>query len=124
MGTLLKATCECGFESDFIHLGFGMLGQGSYCYAPAVCLHCNLFLEKDYYKEYSKCPICRKKVIFYNDASVQKEKSKKVGDEENIYDFSWVTSDDEKYFYLPDTDYYCPDCHKLTMKFSFAGCWD
>lgn len=48
MGTLLKATCECGFESDYIHLGFGMFGHGSYC----------------------------------------------------------------------------PACGKMTMKFSFAGCWD
>lgn len=124
MGTLLKATCECGFESDYINFDFGMLGFGSYCNAPAVCLHCNLFLEKDYYKKYSKCPTCRKKVVFYNDPSVQKESSKIVRTEEHIYDFSWGTPGEEKYFYLPATEYYCPACHKLTMKFTFAGCWD
>jgi len=124
MGTLLKATCECGFESDYIYLGYGMLGFGSYCNAPAVCLNCNLFLEKDYYKKYSKCPTCRKKVVFYNDPSVQKEKSKKAGNEEKSYDFNWGTPNEEKYFYLPDTYFYCPACHKMTMKFSFAGCWD
>jgi DNA-directed RNA polymerase subunit RPC12/RpoP len=124
MVTLLKATFECGFESDHIHLGFGMFGHGSYCNAPAVCLNCNMFLEKDYYKKYSKCPKCRKKVVFYNDESVQKEKSKKTDNEKNDDDFSWGMPDEEKYFKLPDTNYYCPACGKMTMKFSFAGCWD
>lgn len=122
MGTLLKATCECGFESDYIHLGHGMLGEGKFCYAPAVCLNCNLFLEKDYYKKYSKCPDCRKKVVFYNDSSVQKKKDDNDKNNDNI--FSWGIPDEEKYFELPDTYYYCPACGKITMRFTFAGNWD
>ena len=124
MGTLLKASCECGFEVDSIFLGFGMLGESKFCYAPAVCLDCNKFLEKDYYKNYSKCPVCRKKVIFYNNPIVQKNKSKQDDNVEDIGALSWGMPGDEKYFELPDTDYYCPACGRMTMKFTFVGEWD
>jgi len=86
MGTLLKASCECGFEVDTIFLGCGMFGGGNLCYAPAVCLNCNKLFEKDYYKKYSKCPVCKKKVVFYNDSAVQENTSRRDNyEKDNIF---------------------------------------
>ena len=62
MGDIIKAICECGFESEDIFAGHG----GGFpffqkiCMVPAICLDCRKLLVKDYLKKHAKCPDCGK----------------------------------------------------------------
>ena len=102
MGSILAAKCSCGFEYDWINAGGGMLNFHEVCYAPALCKECNIFVVKNYLQMFCKCPQCKKKVLFYNDPSLQKEPLKVV-DETEEYDsiFYWNISDEDKPFILP-----------------------
>jgi len=72
-------------------------------------------------KKQEKCPDCGKEVTFYNDPSLQAQmnKSKKP---EDI--FSWHLSDGREDFQLPNTQYLCPKCGKITLNFILIGNWD
>ena len=55
MGNILIACCECGFQSDEINFGCGMMHDEYTTYAPCICPNCNELLLKDYeYKNPSK----------------------------------------------------------------------
>jgi len=120
MGSMINAICDCGFQSGTIMVGGGMLNFDTVCYAPAICLRFNIFLVKNYLKKYSKCPKCRKKVVFYNNPIVQ-EKLKR---NENRYNdiFSWRLEKSE--FQLLDLNYLCPECGKMSLRFVREGHWD
>lgn len=122
MGSIIKAICECGFESGDIFAGGGFLNFQTICSAPAICLNCNRFLIKNYMKKYSKCPVCWKKVTFYNDPSVQIQINESYKKSDNV--FSWHVNDEKGEFRLPNTRYLCPKCGKMTLKFEKVGNWD
>ena len=121
MGSILKAECQCGFESEEILAGGGMDFHRS-CRAPALCPVCKIFLVKNYMKKFSKCPTCRRKIVFYDDPIIQADS--KTED----YVFEWNLPFDngtgKDVFKLPDTQYLCPKCGKMNMKFIDYGCWD
>ena len=73
-------------------------------------------------KKYSKCPKCRKKVTFYNDPQVQKKTSESYKKYNEI--FCWYIDEVKGTFGLPDTQYFCPNCKKMTLKFFELGNWD
>ena len=123
MGSILKAHCACGFESGEFLAGGGMLNFHEICYAPAVCLRCNIFLIKNYMKKYSKCPDCNKKVTFYNDPSVQMAPIPNSHDEEDEI-FSWNLGHEKGHFSLPNTTFFCPTCKNFTLEFRDIGFWD
>jgi hypothetical protein len=123
MGGILEAHCACGFESGHLLVGGGMLTFHEICHAPAVCLRCNIFLMKNYMKKYSKCPECNKKVVFYNDPSVQMEFVSSSHDEEDQI-FSWYLDEERGHFDLPKTTFFCPNCKNVTLKFRDIGNWD
>ncbi len=115
MGSIIKASCECGFESEDLFIGVGFLDVNHDRYlAPAVCLNCHKIFVKSYKKKYSRCSSCRKKVVFYNAPNLQAESNSS----------SQSNSKKEDEFSLPDTTYLCPKCGKMTMKFYDAGNWD
>ncbi len=119
MGSIIKAFCECGFESDDLYTGFGFRDVKMDRYlAPAICLDCNKILVKNYKKKYSKCPSCRKKVIFYNDSRLQAESA----NSSQVHELSLF--DDDKEFNLQKNTYLCPKCKKKTMRFLDVDCWD
>lgn len=122
MGGIIKAHCKCGFESEDIYAGGGRSNFLEVCNAPAICLNCNIFLIKNYMKEQSNCPKCRKKVVFYNDPQVQEQASESYESYNDI--FSWNVSDEKGEFRLPDTKYLCPKCKEMTMEFLDIGNWD
>jgi Zn finger protein HypA/HybF involved in hydrogenase expression len=121
MGDMLQALCECGFKSKIILAGGGIVNFTHYCGAPAVCLHCQEFLIKNYKKKYSKCPSCGKKVTFYNDSSLQIPVSESY---KNHKIFEWHINNEKVDFQLQDTQYFCPKCRKMTLTFECVGNWD
>ncbi|MBN1573614.1 MAG: hypothetical protein JW984_10505 [Deltaproteobacteria bacterium] len=120
MGTVFQAKCECGFESEEIFAGGGMLNFTEYCGAPAICLKCRKLFVKNYLKDNPKCSYCKRPVIFYDDPSVHAPIDS--SEEDNVI-FDWRLEDDN-FFELPDTMYLCPKCGKMTMEFISIGCWD
>jgi ribosomal protein S27AE len=121
MGDMLQAMCECGFKSEPILAGGGMVNFTHYCGAPAVCLHCQDFLIKNYKKKYSKCPSCGKKVTFYNDPSLQLPVTESY---KHHQIFEWHINNEKADFRLQDTQYFCPKCGKMTLTFECIGNWD
>ncbi len=119
MGTIIKAICKCGFESENIFAGGGFVSFRTTCIAPAVCVHCAKFLVLNYIEKDPECPECGKKVTFYDDPSVQKQRKDPGG--KDI--FSWNTNS-KGVFRLPDTSYLCPKCGKMGLKFTLVGLWD
>jgi len=121
MGSIIKAICKCGFESEDIFAGGGFRNFQTTCTAPAICLNCQRFLIKNYMKKHGKCPDCGKEVTFYNDPSVQTQ----MNESEKPRDiFSWHISDERGDFQLPNTRYLCPKCGKMTLIFILIGNWD
>ena len=48
MGGIIKAICECGFETDFA-AGSSASNYKTVCNAPALCLKCRQFTVKNYF---------------------------------------------------------------------------
>ena len=122
MGDVIRAMCKCGFKSEDIYAGGGMEDFQTNCTTPALCTHCSRFLIKNYLKKYSKCPVCRKKVVFYNDPSLQSRRGRTSEGNGDV--FSWDTRGEKGLFRLPDNHYLCPRCGKMTLRFICIGLWD
>ena len=59
MGTILIASCPCGFKPKPIYAGGGMMERFRYiCQAPAACLKCKRLLVLNYWDDDVKCPKC------------------------------------------------------------------
>lgn len=121
MGSILKAICKCGFESEEIFAGGGFQNFRTTCNAPAICLKCGKLLVGNYLEEHEKCPDCGENITFYDDPKLQTQKnsSKKLT---NI--FYWHLGDEKGDFELPNTRYLCPKCGKMTLVFILIGNWD
>jgi DNA-directed RNA polymerase subunit RPC12/RpoP len=138
MGAVIQARCPCGFQSGQILAGGGFKNYKELCAAPALCLKCMQLVIKNYYEKDSKCPECGEKVTFYNDPKLQapKDAIKGVSQRppspfEEIMSwyrkrdvFAWVREEDKLTFRLPNIQYLCPKCQKVTMEFLYVGDWD
>jgi len=71
-------------------------------------------------EKHAKCPDCGKEVTFYDDPSLQiKTEEPKKADI-----FLWHMHDEGRDFRLPNTQYLCPKCGKMTLVFVEVGNWD
>ncbi len=121
MGSILRGLCKCGFDTGDIYVGAGFVNFMETCNAPAICLHCNEFLVRNYMAgDAARCPGCEAKVTFYDDPSVQDASGKKRYD----YLFVWRIADKDEFFKLPDTNFLCPKCKKMALIFEEIGNWD
>ena len=71
MGTIIKAICKCGFESDDIFAGGSMFNFKTNCSAPAICPNCSKFQKGNYLNKESNCFVCKTKLTFYNNPILQ-----------------------------------------------------
>lgn len=137
MGTIIEARCACGFESGRIYAGGGFQNFKEVCAAPALCMSCMQLVVKNCYDKDSKCPACGKRVTFYNDPKLQAPNDEikhlkqsrlpleRIIAQELVRDvFDWGRLEDEFRFRLPNIQYLCPKCGKMTMKFLNVGDWD
>jgi ribosomal protein L37AE/L43A len=121
-GSILKASCPCGFHSGNIYAGGGMGNFQTVCNAPAYCPACKALRVVNYLDAACTCAECGGKVVFYNDLSLQEKPPAAQGGLKKTI-FSWNT-DKKGVFVLPDTHYLCPACGKLTLTFEHIGLWD
>jgi hypothetical protein len=114
MGTTLQAYCSCGYESDILSVGGGMMDMGQVCYAPALSRRRKEVVARDYLKDPQPKSWARD-IIWYKDSKLRGDK--KYSDEPVVY---W-----SDLFDMPDINYFCPACEKMTMRFKFGGIrWD
>ena len=106
MGDIVIGICSCGFKSDDIYIGCGMLVYHSetVCY----CNSCEKILTEPTYNIPKICPTCDKDIIPYVSVSDDNDIEFKGGD---------GTNNEGK-------NYYCPKCKKESLKFHWGGIWD
>jgi DNA-directed RNA polymerase subunit M/transcription elongation factor TFIIS len=124
MGSIIKAVCGCGFESENIFAGGGFMNFMTNLTAPALCQKCQSFLVSNYLDKGSKCSKCGGTLLFYNDPSLQIVNANDASSEHEQDVFSWRHPDKGREFRLIDTLYLCPKCKEMKMKFIGVGCWD
>lgn len=121
MGSILQSKCKCGFESDELFLGSGLVFSEDR-ELPFFCDNCEMVFTRNIigdgdFKKYNRCPTCRKKVQYYG--SISRDDFGCDGD----YVFDWGLGSDKRY-YLKSDNHHCPKCKIEKMKFHLVGHWD
>jgi DNA-directed RNA polymerase subunit M/transcription elongation factor TFIIS len=122
LGSIIRAVCDCGFESQDIFAGGGFVNFMTDLAAPALCQHCHSLIVANYLENRGNCQKCGNIIVFYNDPSLRVSNNKGTNNER--YVFYWRLPDEQGEFALVDTLYFCPKCNKMMMKFIDVGCWD
>ena len=123
MGSMLISQCKCGFESDCLSVGGGMmLYLHEKCWIPCFCDECELvmsinILTKEGKKGYYRCTKCKKRVKYYG------EIGEYTFEYQDGYIFDWGINIEKRYF-LQNKLYYCPKCKKENLQFHSIGNWD
>jgi len=91
-----------------------------YCGALALCESCGTMQVSNYLDPEPCCPECNGPVRFYNDPGLQAPGKRSADTDRSV--FSWNLS--EASFYLPQTDYLCPQCRRMNLHFDRVGNWD
>ena len=122
MGSMLISQCKCGYESDCLSVGGGMMDFNEKCWTPCYCDECELvmsinILTKEGKKGYYRCTKCKKRVKYYGE----------IGEDTFEYQdgfiFDWRINF-EKSYSLKNKLYYCPKCKKENLQFHSIGNWD
>jgi phage FluMu protein Com len=122
MGGMVIAKCSCGYSSEELYLGGGMINFDSNCSIPFYCDNCDVVYAANILSEYGlknehKCPKCNRVAYYYGEI-----KDNHIDfSEKSVFD--WLVNDNSTYF-LSDSIYHCPKCKKENMKFLSLGCWD
>ena len=103
MGDIVIGLCSCGFQSDDLYLGVGMMGgvDKTICY----CTNCKKVQTEPSYNYPKICSDCEKDLISY------------VSDEDELELKNQFIKDDVK-------GYYCPSCNQESLVFLKCGLWD
>ena len=117
MGSALNAKCPCGFSSEDLAVGGGMMNFQTYCGAPALCEACADMLVVNYLDDQPACPMCKGAIMFYNAPRLRRKLRR--GSPGTPLIFSWTL--EKGSFKLPDTEYRCPRCGKVKMRFFDLG---
>ena len=136
MGSMLQSQCKCGFESDELTVGGGMMFIEEECDIPYYCDKCEIVKTINIFKKLNdsfelklnnpielksrkdlKCKKCRRKVQYYGEIG---ENNLEFQEE---YIFDWMINDEKRYF-LQNKPYYCPKCKKENLQFHSVGNWD
>ncbi|MBN2106058.1 MAG: hypothetical protein JW832_01425 [Deltaproteobacteria bacterium] len=107
MGSIIKALCSCGFETEFFG-GSLRSDQQSVCMAPALCAGCGNLQTVNYLEKDCHCPVCRATVVFYNDPALQAEQVSSGPQPED--------------FVLPRSACLCPSCGCFSLHFEPLSC--
>ena len=123
MGSMLISQCKCGYESDCLSVGGGMmLYLHEKCWIPCFCDECELvmtinILTKEGKKGYYRCTKCKKRVKYYG------EVGEDTFEYQDDYIFDWGINIEKRYF-LKNKLYYCPKCKEENLQFHSIGNWD
>lgn len=118
MGTMVAASCKCGFRQDIV-VGGGMDDYTTTCWFPCLCENCNHIVQVNMHEEQILCPECGKTgPIPYSDPRL-------IGIPGTRREASWyldLTS--ERELVLTNGYYLCPSCRQFELQFMSSGCFD
>jgi len=118
MGSVFCANCTCGYESEDLFLGGGMMNFHEVCNAPALCESCEEIILLNYLAPAPyRCSKCKREALFYDTPSLKGELLAKLPV------FAWQVLGD-KTFTLSDAYYACPKCKQKNLRFYDVGSWD
>ena len=115
MGSMLAASCPCGYESS-LSAGGGMLDFHTVCLVPAICPTCKEVVVVNAMKADTACPECGGKTTMIGGFSPPNAKPDRVV-------FNWSV-DPLGTYVLEDRAYRCPKCSEMKLKFGEVGSWD
>ncbi len=117
MGSIIEASCLCGYKREMF-LGGGMLDFTTSCNFPIFCGKCSSLFEANLLDNNQKCPKCHSpNIIPYDDNSLSKNKGKVV--------FTWDMQEKlGRELILTDSKYLCPNCGQFLLSFLDIGVWD
>ena len=118
MGSMVEASCECGYEGTF-PIGGGMATFQEECSFPCLCRQCKRVVDANLLTKLA-CPTCRSDNITPYD---QPELCEQQGS--NVV-ASWsFGGQNGRELQLTDGLYFCPLCDTYRLRF-FEGdvCWD
>ena len=103
MGDIVIGLCSCGFQSDDLYLGVGMMGgvDKTICY----CSDCKKVQTEPSYNYPKICSDCEKDLVSY------------VSDEDELEIKSEGSRSEVK-------NYHCPSCRQESLLFHKCGLWD
>ena len=131
MGSMLISQCQCGYESDILSIGGGMISMNKEYYLPYYCDDCEIVVERNILKnsgsklkKYNKCPKCFKKVKYYGSITENNvEDDFLLSGPSCDIDINFRFNLDDRYN-LDDNNNHCPKCKKDNLTFNLVGCWD
>ncbi len=117
-GSIVTATCPCGFKTSNLMIFGGRANFQRYCAFPALCPECG---QLELVNLLERVPSCRNcpgtSPVAYDDPSL-------LGRPGSQTIASWNIPKLGRVLLLTDGDYYCPACHQFSFRFSVAGFWD
>lgn len=117
MGTIIKASCECGYETNNMYLGGGMTNHTTVSMFPNYCKDCKSLFQANMFDENIVCQQCRSiDTVPYNNPSLVKDLS--------ITSFDWNSGTKNSPLKLSRENSFCPNCEKYSLKFVSTGMWD
>lgn len=118
MGCSIIAACDtCGFQSEPLMIGGGMQDFHRLCAFPAYCAKGDHLLTVNHFDSPPRCAEHDSIATPYDDAAL-------IGEPGSACVVTWRYGSDHEAV-LTDGHYFCPDCHRNTLRFSDYGLmWD
>ncbi len=117
MGQMIRAKCNCGFQTDVMYLGGGMMNHTVSCIFPNYCKDCKSLFEANMYDKKIICNKCGStNTVPYNNSQVVKSL------DDTVFDWSPVQMNEE--LKLSKNNSLCPQCNEFALEFIFVGMWD
>ncbi len=118
MGTMVKASCKCGFQEQ-CDVGGGMNDYATNCSFPCLCKSCKRMVHVNMLKDPPRCPECgRADPIPYDD-------SRLIGTLGMASVASWhVSLKSDRELVLTNGTYLCPSCRQMTLRFKLTAFYD
>ena len=111
MGSIVKAICECGFETEEMYLGGGMSNHTTMNIFPHYCKDCKSLFQANMYDDTIVCINCKSSnTVLYDNAYVVKNLDE--------VSFNWGT------LKLSKKNSLCPQCDNFSLEFISVGMWD
>jgi hypothetical protein len=118
MGSEVTAKCRCGVDANMM-IGGGMVNFMTTCYFPCLCDRCHAIVQVNLLAKRKRCPQCKStKVIPYDDPTLSECTGKRTV-------VSWNMEEQlGRDLKLTNGKYQCPECGKMTLRFTECSQWD
>ena len=118
MGSIVIGNCECGYKTEELFLGGGMMNYLEVCKFPHYCQECHTFFIGNIYDKNLVCENCQSEnIIAYDD-----KRACTFMENEVFNDYAKDTIGRD--LKLSATNNLCPQCKNYSLNFKPIGNWD